>query len=67
MTNAIIFFIALFSLVLFFGRLLTWVVWKIAPQNCKREFTDKDVLISNVIGITSCLLWTILFYNLTSH
>lgn len=58
-----IFILALSTSVLFFGKLMTWMVYKIAPQNCKKEFTNKDVLRANLIMIFSILLWAVLFYN----
>ncbi len=59
----VIFILALSTSVLFFGKLMTWMVYKIAPQNCKKEFTNKDVLRTNLIMIFSILLWAVLFYN----
>ena len=59
----IIFILALSTSVLFFGKLMTWMVYKIAPQNCKKEFTNKDVLRANLIMIFSIILWAVLFYN----
>jgi hypothetical protein len=58
-----IFILALSTSVLFLGKLMTWMVYKIAPQNCKKEFTNKDVLKANLIMIFSILLWAVLFYN----
>lgn len=67
MTNTVIFFIALTFTIYFFGRLATWMVIKIAPQNCKKEFTSKDVFIANLIMSIGVFLWSILFYNLTNN
>ena len=58
-----IFILALSTSVLFFGKLMTWMVYKIASQNCKKEFTKKDVLRANLIIVVSILLWAVLFYN----
>ena len=58
-----IFILALATSVYFFGRLMTWMVYKIAPQNCKKEFTKKDILRTNLIMVVSILLWAVLFYN----
>ena len=58
-----IFILALSTSVLFFGKLMTWMVCRIVPQNCKKEFTNKDVLRANLIMVVSILLWAVLFYN----
>lgn len=55
---------ALATSVYFFGRLMVWMVYKIAPQNCKKEFTRADVLRTNLIMILSIILWGEVFYNL---
>jgi len=39
-------------------------VYKIAPQNCKKEFTRADILRTNLVMIFSILLWGVVFYNL---
>jgi hypothetical protein len=39
-------------------------VYKIAPQNCKKEFTRVDILRTNLMMIFSILLWGVVFYNL---
>ena len=59
-----IFMWALATSVYFLGRLMTWMVYKIAPQNCKKEFTRVDILRTNLMMIFSILLWGIVFYNL---
>ena len=59
-----IFILALSTSVLFFGKLMTWMVYKIAPQNCKKEFTRADILRTNLMMIFSILLWGVVFYNL---
>lgn len=59
-----IFMLALATSVYFLGRLMTWMVYKIAPQNCKKEFTRADVLRTNLVMIFSILLWGVVFYNL---
>jgi hypothetical protein len=56
------FFFSLFSTFYFLGRLLTWVVVKIAPENCKTGFSGIDILYATSVGILSCIGWTILFY-----
>ncbi len=67
MTNTVIFFFALKFTICFFSRLATWMVIKIAPQNCKKELTQKDIFITNLIMSIGLFLWTILFYNLTNN
>ena len=59
-----IFMLALATSVYFLGRLMTWMVYKIAPENCKKEFTRGDVLRTNLVMIFSIILWGIVFYNL---
>ena len=61
---SIIFFLAFVTSIYFFGKLLTWVAWKINPENFEREITNKDILSYNVTMFISIILWTILFYNL---
>ena len=60
----IIFMWALATSVYFFGRLMVWMVYKLAPHNCKKEFTRADVLRTNLIMIFSIILWGEVFYNL---
>lgn len=67
MTNTIIFFIALLFTIHFFGKLMAWVVYKIAPQNCEKQFTSKDIFTANLVMFIGVILWTILFYNLTNN
>ena len=55
---------ALATSVYFFGRFMVWMVYKIAPQNCKKEFTRAEVLRTNLIMILSIILWGEVFYNL---
>ena len=50
-----IFMLALATSVYFLGRLMVWMVYKIAPQNCKKEFTRTDVLRTNLVMIFSIL------------
>lgn len=59
-----VFALALIGTIYFFSKLATWMVYKIAPQNCKREFTVKDVTIANIVMFVSIALWSIVFYNL---
>ena len=58
----ICFFLSLFGTFVFIGKLLTWMSIKIAPQSFERGFTNGDIFIANLIGILSCIGWTILFY-----
>lgn len=39
----LIFFLALSTTVLFFGKLLTWIAYKINPSNSHREITNKNI------------------------
>ena len=59
--------LALATSVYFLGRLMTWMVYKIAPENYgkgKKEFTNADILRTNLTMIVSVLLWGVVFYNL---
>jgi hypothetical protein len=58
----IIFFLASSTSVYFFGKLLTWIAWKIKPENFKKEITKKNILCYNIVMIISLVLWSILFY-----
>lgn len=58
----IIFFLATSTSVYFFGKLVTWAVYKINPENSKKEITNKDILSYNIVMIISLILWSILFY-----
>ena len=58
-----IFASALFCTIYFFGKLMTWVVYKIAPQNCEKEFTKNNILITNLVMLLGIILWSILFYS----
>lgn len=58
----IIFFLATSTSVYFFGKLLTWIAWKIKPENFKKEITDKDILTYNIIMFISLILWSLIFY-----
>jgi hypothetical protein len=58
----IMFMVALSLSVYFFGKLMTWVAYKINPSNFKREFTNKDILHSNISMIVAIILWSIIFY-----
>ena len=59
----IIFFLALSSSVYFLGKLLTWVAWKINPNNFEKEkFTNRNISNYNITMTISILLWTLLFY-----
>jgi len=56
------FFIALSLTTYFIGRLLTWMAYKINPTSFKREFTNKEILYSNVAMVIAIILWSIIFY-----
>jgi hypothetical protein len=58
----IIFFLASSTSVYFFGKLLTWIAWKIKPENFKKEISNTDILTYNIVMIISLILWSILFY-----
>lgn len=63
---SILFFFALSTTTYFFGKLMTWVVYSIAPQSRQKEFTKKDIATANKVMIVSIVLWTIIFYTLIS-
>ena len=63
---AILFFQALFGVFYFLGKLLTWVAWKINPETFKIGITPRDIFIYSIVGIYSCILWSILFYYVIS-
>lgn len=58
----IMFMVALSLSVYFFGKLMTWVAYKINPSNFTREFTNKDILQANISMIVAIILWSIIFY-----
>ncbi len=62
MLLTVVFFFALTGTIYFFGKLITWHAWKIAPHNFKKEIRDKDILTYNLIGLTSAVLWSVVFY-----
>lgn len=67
MTNlalTIIFFFALATTIYFFGKLLTWAIWKINPSSFSKDITNKEIAAYNLVMIFSLVLWSILFYNL---
>lgn len=64
---SILFVLALCGTIYFFGSLATWMVYKIAPQNCKVEITRKYINRYNMVMIISIILWGILFYSLISR
>lgn len=66
MLNSIIFFVALSTTVYFFGSLIAWHAQKVAPENCKKDYTNRDILYINLTMVFSIVLWTILFYRLTN-
>jgi hypothetical protein len=59
----IIFFLAFSGTTYFVGRLLTWFLYKVKPENYKKEFTKKDIRNANIVMIISIILWSILYYN----
>jgi hypothetical protein len=59
---SIIFFLASSTSVYFFGKLLTWITWKIKPEKFQKQITNKDILSYNIVMIISLILWSILFY-----
>jgi hypothetical protein len=59
-----IFMLALATSVYFLGHLMSWMVYKIAPHNCRIEFTKARILRTNLVMTFSILLWGIVFYNL---
>lgn len=60
---SIIFFLAFSGSVYFLGKLLTWFLYKVKPENCNKEFTKKDILRANIVMFISILLWTIIYYH----
>jgi hypothetical protein len=59
-----IFMWALATSVYFLGRLMTWMVCKLAPKNTYKDFTKADILKTNLMMVFSILLWGVVFYNL---
>jgi hypothetical protein len=62
MLNTIIFFFALLFTVFFFSNLVIWAVFKIAPQNFKKEFTNRNVLDANISMFVALILWSVLYH-----
>ena len=60
---SIIFFLAFSTTTYFISRLLTWFLFKLKPENCKKDFTIKDIRNTNIVMIISIFLWTIIYYN----
>ena len=60
----IAFFFAMSTTVYFFGKLLTWIAWKINPISFGRDFkiTDKQIVFYCNTMIASIILWSIIFY-----
>jgi len=48
----------------FFGKLMTWMVYKINPENCEKPITKKDITTANCVMLISILLWGFIFFNL---
>jgi hypothetical protein len=63
--NTLIFSLSLFGTFYFISKFFAWHAYKISPQNFKREITNKDVLIANVVGYISVIGWALLFHLLT--
>ena len=51
--QSIVFLLAFSGTVYFMGRLVTWTVFKVNPENCKREFTRKEILKANIVMVIS--------------
>ena len=66
MLNSIIFFVALFTTFYFFGSAISWHAQIVAPENYKKDYTNKDTLYINLIMVFSIILWTILFHRLSN-
>ena len=62
MLLTVVFFFALTGTVYFFGKLITWHASIVAPHNFKKEMTRKQILMYNLIGLTSAVLWSVVFY-----
>ena len=56
--------IALSLSIYFFGKLLTWVAWKINPFSFGTDFkiTDKQIRFYCNTMIVAIILWSIIFY-----
>lgn len=59
--KGLIFFIALSGTIYFVCTFLTWLVWKIKPDNFKKEITRSDISEYNWVMIISIALWSILY------
>ena len=59
----VMFFLAFSGTTYFIGRLLTWFLYKLRPENCEKEFTKRDIRNANLVMIISILLWSIIYYN----
>jgi len=57
-----LFFLALCGTTYFIGRLFTWGVYKINPDNFKNKFTNKHILKTNIVMFISIILWSIIYY-----
>lgn len=64
---ALIFILALSGTIYFFGKLASWMVYKIAPENCKSEITNSQIRFYNGVMLISIFLWAIIFYSLISR
>lgn len=59
--KGVMFFLALSGTIYFVCSFLTWLVWKIKPDNFKKEITRLDITGYNWVMITSIALWTLLY------
>lgn len=63
----ILFFVAMATSTYFFGKLMTWMVSMIKPNALRKEFTNKDITVANIVMFVSITLWSIIFYTLISR
>lgn len=61
---SIIFFFSTCGFFHFFSRIVTWIVWKIAPENMERSLSRDDIVFANLIGILSISGYSYIFYNI---
>lgn len=58
----VLFFLASSTSIFFFGKLLTWVAWKINPNNFEKDISKSEIFRYNMVMIISLILWSMLFY-----
>ena len=63
--NTLLFSLSLLGTFCFVSKFFTWHAYKISPHNFKKEISNGDILIANVIGYLSIIGWTLLFYLLS--